>query len=123
MFDLFISAREVLLVMVSRSVASALTLLTSKSFSFVPSDSPDNDNLEALVSEYFTGSDEITDCEDSDSDVEGILYTFHCIFILDYRQGEAEYPVLATTQPQVEEEENDFYNEGNLILYTLNKQR
>ena len=102
--------------MASRSVASALTLLTSKSFSFVPSHSHDNDKLEVLVSEYFTGNDEITDCEESDSDVKGILYTFHYIFILDYRQGEAEYPVLATTQPQVEEEEDDFCNEGNLIL-------
>ena len=73
MFDLFLSAREVLLVMASRSVASALSLLTSESFSFVPSDSPDNDKLEALVREYFTGNDEITDCEESDSDVEGIL--------------------------------------------------
>ena len=72
MFDLFLSAREVL-VMASRSVASALSLLTSESFSFVPSDSPDNDKLEALVREYFTGNDEITDCEESDSDVEGIL--------------------------------------------------
>ena len=107
--------------MASRSVASAFTLLTSESFSFVPSHSHDNDKLEALVSKYFTGNDEITDCKESNSDVNGILYIFHCFFILDYCQGEAEYPVLATTQPQVEEEEDDFCNEGNLILYTLNK--
>ena len=51
-----------------------LTLLTSETFTFIPSDSPDNDKLEALVSEYFTGNDEITDCEESDSD-DGIVFS------------------------------------------------
>ena len=56
--------------MASRSVASALSVLTGEGFT--SSDSPDNDNLEALVQEYFTGNDEITDCESSDSDEDGI---------------------------------------------------
>ena len=65
------------MVMASKSVASALTLLTSETFTFIPSDSPDNDKLEALVSEYFTGNDEITDYEESDSD-DGIFFPNVC---------------------------------------------
>ena len=57
--------------MASKSVASALSLLTSEGLSFTSSDSPDHAALEALVQEYFTGSDEITDCESSDGDAEG----------------------------------------------------
>ena len=50
--------------MASVNVASALTALTSEHFT--PSDSADNSALEALVMEYFAGSDEITDHESSD---------------------------------------------------------
>ena len=63
--------------MASRNVASALSLLTSEGLNFTSSDSPDNAELEALVQEYFTGSDEITDCESSDDDAEG-LHTEAC---------------------------------------------
>ena len=69
--------------MASRSVASALTVLTSEGFSFMPSDSPDDDKLEALVQEYFTGNDEITDSEGSDSKAEGIQRIVFC-FIIKY---------------------------------------
>ena len=54
--------------MASKSIASALTLLTSEQFT--PSDLTDNNALEAFVMEYFTGSGEITDNENSD-DSEG----------------------------------------------------
>ena len=54
--------------MASKSVASALTLLTSEQFT--PSDFTDNNALEAFVMEYFTGSGEITDNDNSD-DSEG----------------------------------------------------
>ena len=58
--------------MASQSVASALAVLTSEGFGFMLSDSPDNDKLEALVQEYFTRSDKITDYKSSESDSEGI---------------------------------------------------
>lgn len=61
--------------MASRNVASALSVLTSEDFGLSSSDSPDNDNLQALVLEYFTGNDEITDCESSDNE-EGIQKCF-----------------------------------------------
>jgi len=51
--------------MTSSNVASALTVLTGEQF--IPSDFPDNSALEALVTEYFTGNDEITDYENSES--------------------------------------------------------
>lgn len=68
--------------MASQSVASALSVLTSDGFSFTSSDSPDNCALEALVQEYFTGNDEITDCETSDSDAEGTIQK--CISLSSY---------------------------------------
>jgi len=60
--------------MASRSVASALSLLTGEGFGVTRTlaDSTDSDKLEALVQEYFTGNDDITDYESSDSEVEGI---------------------------------------------------
>ena len=54
--------------MVLRSVASALTILTSEQFT--PSDISDNNTLEAFVLEYFTGSGEITEDEDSEGKQE-----------------------------------------------------
>ena len=60
--------------MASRNVASALSVLTSEDFGSNSSDSPDNHNLQALVLEYFTGNDEVTDCESSDNE-DGIHYT------------------------------------------------
>ena len=54
--------------MASRSVASALTILTSEQFT--PSDISDNNALEAFVLEYFTGSGEITEDEDSEGKQE-----------------------------------------------------
>ena len=54
--------------MASRSVASALTILTSEQFT--PSDIADNNALEAFVLEYFTGSGEITDDDDSEGKQE-----------------------------------------------------
>lgn len=54
--------------MASNIIASALTVLTSDHY--VPSDFPDSGALEALVTEYFTGSDDVTDYEGSD-DSEG----------------------------------------------------
>ena len=54
--------------MASKSIASALTLLTSEQFT--PSDFTDNNALEAFVMEFFTGSGVITDNENSD-DSEG----------------------------------------------------
>ena len=73
--------------MASRSVASALTLLTSEGYDFMVSDSPDNSRLEALVKEYFTGNDDITDCESSDSDAEGLpnITVFSFTIIYSYR--------------------------------------
>ena len=56
--------------MASQKVASVLSALTSEDFGLTSTDSPDNENLQALVLEYFTGNDEITDCENSD-DEEG----------------------------------------------------
>ena len=73
--------------MASRSVASALTLLTSKGYDFMVSDSPDNSRLEALVKEYFTGNDDITDCESSDSNAEDFpnITVFSFTIIYSYR--------------------------------------
>ena len=51
--------------MASRSVASALTIVSSEQFT--PSNITDNNALEAFTLEYFTGSGEITD----DDDIEG----------------------------------------------------
>ena len=69
--------------MASNSIASALTALTSDHF--VPSDFSDSSALEALVTEYFTGNDEVTDCEGSEGDesegkqeIVRICITFHC---------------------------------------------
>jgi len=56
--------------MASSNVASALTVLTGEQF--IPSNFLDNNTLEALVTEYFTGNDEITDYENSESS-EGII--------------------------------------------------
>ena len=63
--------------MASRKVASALSALTSEDFGLTSTDSPDNENLQALVLEYFTGNDEITDCESSDYE-EGIKMFLFC---------------------------------------------
>lgn len=57
------------LIMASSNIASALTVLTGEQYT--PSDFADNCALEALVTEYFTGSDEITDNENSDNS-EGV---------------------------------------------------
>ena len=76
--------------MASRSVASALTLLTSEGYDFMLSDSPDNNRLEALVKEYFTGNDDITDCESSDSDAEGFPNINVFGFIISYRRSHAQ---------------------------------
>ena len=54
----------------SRSVASALTILTSKQFT--PSNITYNNTLDAFVLEYFTGSGEITD---DDGSTRLLLYT------------------------------------------------
>ena len=54
--------------MASRSVASALTILTSKQFT--PSNVADNNAVEAFVFKYFTGSGEITDNDNSESKQE-----------------------------------------------------
>ena len=83
---MFASAWEVLFSCIDndfQSVASALTLLMSETFTFIPSDSPDNDKLEALVSEYFTGNDEITDYEESDSD-DGIVLSPTFVALLSF---------------------------------------
>ena len=55
--------------MASRSVVSALTILTSEQFT--PSDIADDNALEAFVLEYFTGSGEITDNDST----RPLLYT------------------------------------------------
>ena len=54
------------------------------------SDSPDNNRLEVLVTEYFTGNDDITDCESNDSDAEGFLNitVFSFIIIYSYRRNQ-----------------------------------
>ena len=67
-FVLLTSCKAGRLRMASKSIASALTLLTSEQF--IPSDLTDNNALEAFVMEYFTGIGEITDNENSD-DSEG----------------------------------------------------
>ena len=83
------------MVMASKSVASALTLLTSEAFTFIPSDSPDNDKLEALVSDiYFTGNDEITDYEESDSD-DGIFFPNVCSITI-FPKVKKQYLLLHT---------------------------
>ena len=60
--------------MASRKVAPALT---SEDFRLTSTDSPDNENLQALVLEYFTRNDEVTDCESSDNE-EGIKMFLFC---------------------------------------------
>ena len=70
--------------MASQSVASALTLLTSEGYDLMLSDSPDNNKLEALVKEYFLGNNNITDCENSDSDAEGFPNINVFSFIIIY---------------------------------------
>ena len=82
------------MVMASKSVASALTLLTSETFTFIPSDSPDDDKLEALVNEYFTGNDEITDYEESDSD-DGIFFPNVCSITI-FPKVKKQYLLLHT---------------------------
>ena len=74
--------------MTSRSIASALSILTGKTFGFTVLDSPDNTNLEAFVQEYFTRNDEITDCESSNSKVEGIQKWSWCVTIEVHLVGE-----------------------------------
>ena len=54
--------------MASRSVASALTIVSSEQF--MPSNITDNNALEAFTLEYFTGSGEITDDDDSEGKQE-----------------------------------------------------
>ena len=49
--------------MAARSIASLLHTLTSEEYAC--SESSDNDGLEALITEYFTGNDDMTDNEKS----------------------------------------------------------
>ena len=98
--------------MASRKVASAISVLTSEDFGLTSSDSPDNENLQALVLEYFTGNDEITDCESSDNeDGTKNVKMFSFCNLVHRLVGEAS-PV-ATCTPLLEE---DYYSEGNFFI-------
>ena len=94
--------------MVSRKVASAISVLTSKDFGLTSSDSPDNENLQALVLEYFTGNDEITDCKSSDI-MKMILKMLSFRNLVHRLVGEAS----AVATPLLEE---DYYSEGNFFI-------
>jgi len=57
--------------MASRSIASILDTLTSEDH--VRSKSGDKEGLEALVTEYFTGNDEVIDNEGSKAEATEML--------------------------------------------------
>jgi len=57
--------------MASRSIASILHTLTSEDY--VRSESSDKDGLEALITEYFTGNDDVTDNENSKLETTQVL--------------------------------------------------
>jgi len=58
--------------MASSNIESALMVLTGEQF--IPSDFLDNRALEALVTEYFTRNDKITDYENNDSEGKTKIY-------------------------------------------------
>ena len=57
--------------MASRNIASILDTLTSEDH--VHSKSGDKEGLEALITDYFTGNDEVTDNERSKAETTEVL--------------------------------------------------
>ena len=54
--------------MAARSIASILHALTSEEY--VSSENSDSNEMEALIAEYFTGNDEVTDNDETESKAE-----------------------------------------------------
>ena len=65
--------------MAARSIASILHMLTSVEFVYL--ENSDNNELEVLVTEYFTGNDEVTDYETNDDNTESKTETLE---VADY---------------------------------------
>ena len=62
--------------MAAESIASLLHTLTSEEY--VRSESSDNDGLEALITEYFTGNNDMTDNEKSKAETTEVFVDY-CI--------------------------------------------
>ena len=106
--DMLVLTRELILRFNGLSKCSISSFcLTNEDFELSSSVSPDNDNLQALVLEYFTGNFKITDCESSDNEggIQNVL-----LRNLLHHIGEAS----TFAKPSLDYDYYD-YSEGNNI--------